>query len=506
MTNGVIGDLLRHRTRLSPDTEALVSQTNRLTFREYNEMVNRVAHFLLENNIQKGDRVALLSKNLHPFPLIYLAAAKIGAVTVPINWRQKTDELRYILENCTPKILFYDGDFDQLTPLLGNLPFIQQEIRIVNGEDTTGFEHLMQGYPADEPEVDVEENDPALIIYTSGTTGRPKGVVCTHANLYGGSNAIINTLELRYRDRFLFVTPLFHISGMVFIITAIVRGITLVMNTQFHPLQIWQLIEAEKITGMFSVPSMLSYLYEVVKTQDVVAPTLRMIVCGGSRVPEHLISGMYDWGFQVIQVYGATEFTGAATFWMPEMGLDSCGSAGKAVFSTELKIVDPVTGEALPPGEIGEVICRGPLTFAGYWNNPEATEEVIRNGWYHTRDVGYMDENGFLYIVDRLRDMIITSGEKVFPAQVEAVIEQLEEVAEVAVVGVKDPVWGELARAYVVLKEGAQITEEEIITHARKQMADHNLHEVEFVKELPKNSMGKVMKHILRQHANQPGA
>ncbi|WP_092038915.1 class I adenylate-forming enzyme family protein [Planifilum fulgidum] len=506
VTNGVIGDLLRHRVRLSPDLEAVVTRTKRLTFREYNETVNRVAHFLLQNNIQKGDRVAILCKNLHPFPVIYLAAAKIGAVAVPINWRQKTDEIRYILENCTPKILFYDGDFQQVTPLLGNLPFIQQEIRVANGEDTTGFDHLIQGYPADEPEASVEASDPALIIYTSGTTGRPKGVVCTHSNLDSGSNSIVRTLDLRYRDRFLFVTPLFHISGMVFTITALARGITLVLNTQFHPLQIWDLIESEQITGMFSVPSMLSYMYEIVKTQDIVAPTLRMIVCGGSRVPEHLISGMHEWGFHVVQVYGATEFTGAATFWLPEMGMETCGSAGKPVFSTEMKIVDPVTGEALPPGEIGEVVCRGPLVFAGYWNNPEATEEVIRNGWYHTRDVGYMDEDGFLYIVDRLRDMIITSGEKVFPAQVESVIEQLEEVEESAVVGVKHPVWGELARAYVVLKEGAQIAEEEIIAHVRKHMADYSLHEVEFVKELPKNSMGKVMKYVLRRHANQPGA
>jgi len=191
---------------------------------------------------------------------------------------------------------------------------------------------------------------------------------------------------------------------------------------------------------------------------------------------------------------------------MPDMGLETCASVGKSVYLTEMKIVDPVTGEALPPGEIGEVVCRGPLTFSGYWNNPKATEEVIRNGWYHTRDVGYMDENGFLYIVDRLRDMIITSGEKVFPAQVESVITQLEEVAEAAVVGVKHPVWGELARAYVVLKDGAKIKEEEVIAHTRRHMADHNLHEVVFVKELPKNSMGKVMKHVLRQHANQQGA
>ena len=500
----VIGELLRHRARLSPDLEAIVSGSERITYREYNKRVNQLAHYFQQNQIGKGDRIAILCKNSHPFPLIYMAAAKIGAITVPINWRIKTDDIRYILEDCSPSILFYDGDFEQVLPLVGELPFLKQSICVDKGGKIQAvFSDIFAETSAEEPKVDVLESDPAILIYTSGTTGRPKGVVSSHANIFAGSISNTTTLDLRQKDRFLFVTPLFHISGMMFMVGALLRGLTLVLSTQFHPVKIWDFINAERITGMMSVPSMLSFMYEVLKTQDVDVPSLRMILCGGSKVPETIIQQMDELGYGVAQVYGATEYTGAITYWTPDMGLDYCASAGKAVYLTELKIIDPTTGETLPLGEVGEVVCRGPLTFSGYWNQPEETEKVLRKGWYHTQDVGWMDEHGFLYIVDRLRDMIITSGENVFPAQVEATLLKLEEVAEVAVVGVKHSVWGELARAYVVRKEGAAITEEEILEYAHKHLPIHYLHEVVFIDELPKNGMGKVMKYMLREHANK---
>lgn len=499
----VIGELLRHRARISPDREALVSGNNRFTFQEYNERVNQLANYLLQNQVGKGDRIAILCKNSYPFPIIYMAAAKIGAITVPINWRIKTDELRRILEDCSPAVLFYDGDFEQVLPLIGELPFLKQAICVEKGDKIQPvFEELFVG-STEEPGIDILESDPALLIYTSGTTGRPKGVVCSHGSLFSSAITNCTTLDLRDKDRFLFITPLFHISGMTFIIGALFRGITLLLSNQFHPVKIWEYLNAERITGMFSVPSMLSFMLEVVKAQEIDCPSLRMILCGGSTVPESHIRQMAELGYPVAQVYGATEYSGAITYWTPDMGLENCASAGKAVNLTELKIIDPRTGETLPPGEIGEIVCRGPLTFSGYWNIPEETEKVLKKGWYHTQDVGYMDENGFLYIVDRLRDMIIVSGENVFPAQVEAVLSKHEQVAEAAVVGVKHSIWGELARGYVVLKEGATITEEELLDYARKQVPIHYLHEVVFVEQLPKNGMGKVMKYILREHANQ---
>jgi len=495
-----IGELLRSRAFLSPELEAVVSETKRITYREYNRLVNQLAHFLLEREVQKGDRVAFLCKNELPFPLIYMAAVKIGAIAVPINCRLKTSEVKWIVENSGAKVLFYDQEFDQVVPLVEEHVGSIVSIRV----NTEKFEELFASYSTEEPHVQVLHSDPAIIIYTSGTTGKPKGVVCTHANVYAAALGNVHTLDIRFQDRFLFVTPLFHISGMMFVINSIVQGMTLVLRPQFHPTQLWEVVEAEKITGMMSVPAMLNYMYETLKLTDRNVDTLRGIVCGGSLVPEKMIRYFYELGFSVIQVYGATEYTGAITYWMPEMGIENCASVGKGLYLTEIKVVDPLTGEQLPPGEIGEIVVRGDQIFAGYWNNEEETIKVLKNGWYHTKDVGMLDENGFLYVIDRLRDMIICGGEKIFPAQVEPVILELEGVEEAAVVGVKHPVWHELPRAYVVKKENATITEEEIVQYVRKHLADYKLHEVEFIDELPKNSMGKVLKYVLREMANSP--
>ncbi|QKG85303.1 long-chain fatty acid--CoA ligase [Kroppenstedtia pulmonis] len=500
-----IGNLIKSRASLTPDLEAVVCENRRIGYRDYNIMINQLADYLLERNIQKGDRIALLCHNHSSFPLIYLAAAKIGAITVPLNWRAKPDEIRWMLEDCEPKILFYDDLFRPFLSSLEDLSFLETTIPVGDSEETNRFfENLFLHRRDQEPDRTVRSHDPALIIYTSGTTGKPKGVVCTHQNVYTAGLGNVNTLDLWMGDRFLFVTPLFHISGMMFIINAIIRGFTLVLNPRFDPVHIWDLIEQEKITGMMSVPSMLSFMLETVKTRNQVASSLRSILSGGSLVPEKLIRDFYELGYPVSQVYGATEYTGAITYWMPHMDIQRCDSVGKGLYLTEIKVIDPISGNGLPPGEIGEILCRGPQIFAGYWNRKEESDQVLKNGWYHTRDVGKLDSDGYLYVIDRLRDMIIVSGEKVFPAQVEAIINQLEEVEEVAVVGVQHDVWGELSKAYVVKKDTASsLSESEIIQHTRRQLADYNLHEVEFVKELPKNGMGKVLKYLLREYANQ---
>ncbi|PTM57707.1 class I adenylate-forming enzyme family protein [Desmospora activa] len=498
-----IGECIRHRARLSPQIEAVVSGDNRITFADFNQMVNQLAHYFISHQVEKGDRIALVCNNSIPFPLLFMAAAKVGAVIIPINWRLKTAEIQWILEDCKPCMLFYHEEFEQVEPLL-NLPFLKQAICVGTGERIyDSFRERFASLPPTEPTVLVLEEDPALIIYTSGTTGKPKGVICTHRNVYNACLSNNNTLDLRMGDRFLFVTPLFHISGMIFTVGVCVRGITLVLGTQFHPVEIWNQIEKERVTAMMSVPSMLPYMLQTLQARESDPLSLRWILCGGSLVPTQLIHAFNEMGYPIAQVYGATEYSGAITYWIPEMGIENCGSVGKAVYLTELKIVDPTTNEAVPPGEMGEVVCRGDLIFSGYWNNPEATEEVIQNGWLHTRDVGWMDEEGFLYIVDRLRDMIITSGENVFPAEVEAVIQQLDQVAESAVVGVKHDVWGELARAYIVQTEGGTLTEEQVLAHVHQHLAEHKLREVVFVGELPRNGMGKVMKYVLRDHAVQ---
>jgi acyl-CoA synthetase (AMP-forming)/AMP-acid ligase II len=499
-----IGELLKNRAYLSPELEAVVSPTARMTFLEYNRTVNRLAHYLLERGVGRGDRIAYLCQNHYLFPVIYLAVAKVGAITVPLNNRFKPEEIRWILEDCTPKMVLYDEEYEEVMSEIGELSLVESKIPVASGLAANRlFEEILRQRPDSEPDVEVDETDPALIIYTSGTTGRPKGVICTHANVFAAGLGNIHTLDLRYGDRFMFVTPLFHISGMMFIVNALIRGMTLVVMPQFDPLKIWEWIDAEKITGMMSVPPMLGYMLQALKWQDKAFPSLRGIVCGGSLVPEDWIRAFHDLGYPVIQVYGATEYTGAITYFLPQMEIEKCDSVGKPLYMTEIKIVDPFTGAELPPGEVGEIICRGGQVFSGYWNNPEETEKVLRQGWYHTRDVGKMDEQGYVYVIDRLRDMIICGGEKVFPAQVESVILRFPEVVEAAVVGVEHPVWGERPRAYVVKRDGSRLTEQEILDYVRSQLADYNLHEVVFVSELPKNSMGKIMKYVLREHANR---
>ncbi|UWE04314.1 class I adenylate-forming enzyme family protein [Laceyella sacchari] len=496
-----IGKLLDARAALSPRLEALVSHGERITFQEYKEKVNQLANYLLDLHVEPGDRVAFICKNTYAFPIIYLAAVKIGAIAVPINTRLKPAEVRYIVEDCQAKILFYDEEFREALTSLP--PCVEKVIRAAVGEEMDEhFKSIFEIASTKEPAATVTEWDTAMIIYTSGTTGQPKGVMCTHANVYAAGIANVNTLDLRFADRFLFVTPLFHISGMMFIVNALIRGITLVMAPNFTPSQLWELIDEEKINNMMSVPAMLPFMLEMLKTIDKDLFSLRGIVCGGSRVPERLIREFDDLGFSIIQVYGATEYTGAITYFLPEMDLNRCHSAGKGVYLTQIKILDPLTGQECPTGEVGEIVVRSDSVFAGYWNNQEETDKVLKNGWYYTKDVGKLDEDGYLYVIDRLRDMVICGGEKVFPAQVEDVIQQLDGVAEVAVVGVKDAVWGELPRAYVVKAEGAVLTEDDVMAHARRHLADYKLIDVEFIDELPKNSMGKVLKYVLRAHAN----
>lgn len=496
-----IGELLNGRAALSPGLEALVSNGERITFSEYKQKVNQLANYLLDINVRHGDRVAFLCKNTYAFPIIYLAAAKIGAIAVPVNSRLKPAEIQFIIEDCQAKVFFYDEEFrDALESLPGS---VEKVIRVAVGEEMDEqFNSIFHISSSAEPIVTVAERDIATIIYTSGTTGNPKGVVCTHANVYAAGLANVNTLDVRFADRFLFVTPLFHISGMMFIINALLRGITLVLDPHFTPPRLWDLIEEQKITGMMSIPAMLPFMLKMLKEHDKEVSSLRGIVCGGARVPEQLIRQFYDLGFSIIQVYGATEYTGAITYFLPEMDIHRCHSVGKGLYLTEIKIIDPVTGLDCPIGEIGEIVVRGASVFAGYWNNKEETNEVLKNGWYHTRDVGKLDEDGYLYVIDRLRDMVICGDEKIFPAQVEPVIQQLEGVAEVAVIGVKDEVWGELPRAYVVKEEGSTLTEEEVLTYTRQNLADYKLIDVEFIDELPKNSMGKTLKYVLRAHAN----
>ncbi|MBA4493544.1 class I adenylate-forming enzyme family protein [Paenactinomyces guangxiensis] len=497
-----VSDIMKHRVRFSPQLEALVSGEKRYTFQEYNQRANQLAHVLLEKYVQKGDRVAILCKNSHLFPTIVLAILKAGAIAVPLNWRLNPGELDYILRDCQPKVLFYDEEYESTLSFVREAGLFFTAILAGSGVDShPSFEALLLNSSVMEPDVPIDPEDPATIIYTSGTTGNPKGVVSCHRNWFYSVVSTTNALDWCEGDRYLAASPIFHASGMIVIFSSILRGMTMVLMADFDPAKILDTLERERINSMVAVPTMLIYLLpEVMKTERDLS-SLKFFISGASKVPEKLIEQYHSFGYSVVQAYGCTEASTIITYWKPRMGWDTVRSVGKPVLEAEIKIVDPETEQELPAGEVGEIVFRGPHVFQGYWKNPEATEQTLRNGWLFTGDAGKLDEDGFLYVIDRYKDLIICGGTNIYPAQVEPVIQELEGVQEVALIGIPDKVWGELAVAYIVKRPGSNLTEDQVIDYCKQKLANYKVAGVVFVEDLPKNSMGKVLKRVLRQQA-----
>ncbi|MBH8599223.1 MULTISPECIES: class I adenylate-forming enzyme family protein [unclassified Thermoactinomyces] len=501
-----ITDIMNYRVHFTPGLEALVDRGKRYTYQEYNHRVNQMAHYLLELKVKKGDRIAILCKNNYLFPVIVLATMKLGAIAVPLNWRLNPNELEYILRDSKPAVVFYDKEFSFLLSEAKKPDLQFTEIRAESGIDgLLSLETLLHNRPVDEPDVVLHEDDPATIIYTSGTTGNPKGVVTSHKSWIFSVIATANALEWRFRDRYLAAAPLFHVSGIIITLGAIYQGMTIVFMEDFDPSKIWELIEAERIATMFAVPTMFIYMLpELMRSQKEIT-SLRNFIVGGSPVPRKLIEQYDLYGYEITQVYGCTECTGLFSVWHPHMGMEKCISSGKTILGGELKIINPETGQEVPTGEVGEILIRGPQLFMGYWNNPEATRKALRDGWFCTGDAGKVDEDGFLYVLDRYKDMIICGGTNIYPAQVEGVIKELDDVLEVALIGIPHAVWGEIPRAYIVKKPGSNLTEADVLYHCHQKLANYKVSEVVFIDSLPKNNVGKVLKRVLREQAIKQG-
>lgn len=487
-----IGEFLVHRSFLSPRKEGFVGR-KRYTFSEMNERVNQCAHFLRKIGIKPGERIGLLCKNNEDFITVFFAAAKIGAITIPINWRLTANEIKFILQDSSSSMLIYDSDFANVIEQLKRMAPLQKYL------DTDRIEECIASCLTEEPAIESGDDDVILIMYTSGTTGKPKGAMISHQNLYAASVGLISTVDWWYQDRFLSVAPFFHIGGFMPMIANVHVGATTILMEEFHPERVWEMIEKEQITTMMSVPAMLTFMLKSFDPQKYQILSLRNITCGASAVPANLIKAYKDLNIQIQQVYGITEYTGAVSFWRKEMDERKFHSMGKTVFGGKVKIINPDNGEELPVGEIGEIVCFGPQVFKGYWNNPNATKNVLRDGWYRSGDLGKFDEEGYLYVVDRLKDMIISGGENIYSAELEAVISTIPGVVEVAVVGIPDSKWGEIPKAYIVKEKGANLTADSVIEVCKEYLASYKcVKEVEFVSALPRNAVGKILKHILK--------
>ncbi|MEM9606928.1 MAG: long-chain-fatty-acid--CoA ligase [Actinomycetota bacterium] len=506
-----IGRFLTKRAELNPDLDAIVdvARGETFSFRQLNDRSNQTANALTGAGVVKGDRVGLLAMNSVEFEESFMAIAKIGATIVPLNWRLVADELSFILTDSDVTALIYGAEFDPVIKELhergagdGGTP-ITTWIRI--GEDS-GRPEFALDYAAihaaastDEPDVETSSDDLLYVMYTSGTTGLPKGVMHTHSTVMWALMTIDATADMHYADRYLVALPLFHVGALSPAIGCMYAGATQVVMREFDPVKVWQLIVEQKITTGLLVPAMLQFML-LVKEQvgDVEHPQLRWFMSGASPVPKSLIEAYVALGIEIHQVYGLTESCGPACLIGPDDAIARAGSTGKAFFFTEVRVVDS-DGNDTADNEPGEVLVKGDHVMVGYLNRPDATAETLVDGWLHTGDVALRDEDGFIYIHDRIKDMIISGGENVYPAEIENVVMGLEGVADCAVIGVPSTKWGESPCVVAVKAEGAEITEDEIIAHCDGKLARYKLPRVAvFVSEIPRNPTGKALKRILR--------
>jgi acyl-CoA synthetase (AMP-forming)/AMP-acid ligase II len=349
-----------------------------------------------------------------------------------------------------------------------------------------------------EPEIGAADDDLLYIMYTSGTTGLPKGAVHTHATAMWGVLTIAATAEMRFKDRYLVSLPFFHVGALTPLTGNVYRGVTNVVMRAFDPVKAWELIQNEKVTVALKVPAMLNFMLQTYDPKKYDISTLRWIMSGAAPVPPSLINAYADLGIEIHQVYGLTESCGPACLVSPDDALTRVGSTGKAFFHTDVRIVRE-DGTDCDPGEPGEVVVRGPHVMKEYWNRPDATAQTLRDGWLHTGDVATMDADGFVTIMDRIKDMLISGGENVYPAEIENVVLTNPKVADCAVLGIASAKWGESPLAVVVRKDPT-LTTDEVIDWCKGKLAPFKLVKaVEFVDEIPRNPSGKILKRVLRE-------
>jgi acyl-CoA synthetase (AMP-forming)/AMP-acid ligase II len=486
-----------------------------MTFGSLNERVNRLANGLLGLKRRKGDRIGMLLRNCCEFIEIDFALSKTGLVRVPLNARLTAGDHEYMLNDSGSNTLVFGEEFTEMVHAIRpNLETVKKFIRVSerlsrpNLLDAVDYETLITSNPSDEPSDKVEEEDLHTLFYTSGTTGKPKGAMLTQkawANV--AINLILDYGPITEEDVVLNLQPLSHGAGF-FVLPFFIKGATNVLVPEFVPSLILETIEREKVTVLKLVPTMLYQLMESPEKVKYNLGSLHSIIYGGSPIAvPRLIEAVQFFGEKLVQLYGQAEAPMCISTLSkrdhiiegPEGMVKRLRSAGKPCTNVEVKIVNE-NGEDMQPGDVGEVIVRGYHIMKGYWNLPEATAEVLKDGWIYTGDLGYFDPNGYIFLVDRKRDVIISGAFNIYPKEIEDVIITHPKVKDVAVIGVPDEKWGEAVKAVVTLKEGAQITEQEIIDYCRNRMASFKKPKtVDVVNELPHNPYGKVLKTVLRE-------
>ena len=508
----LLGEMLARNARKCPDLEAIIFRDKRIRYRELDERVNRLANALLLKGMKKGDAIGLLMPNCQAMPEIFFAAAKIGAVNVPVNIRLSPNEIAYILNNAEVKILFLGENFlGTIEKIKGELPLIRGYIVIEKGEsaDYTNYEDLITSGSSICPKIRLEDNCDAFIIYTAGTTGKPKGAVLTHKNL------IINAMTI-YQETFfslprrpdlpciepkvISVTPFFHIAGVVSIIKTMLT-LTPMIVIDFEPVALLQAIETERATFLFLVPAMWLIMMNHPDFKKYDVRSLRTAAYGADITPNALKERILDEfpNAALYEAFGQTEMSATTVMMRHQDALRKEGSVGLPLSNVEVRVVDDDMKD-VPVNAVGEIVYRGPGMFKGYYKNPEETKKAFEGGWFHSGDLVRQDEEGFVYVVDRKKDMIVSGGENIYSAEVESVLLTHPKIREAAVIGVPDSKWGETVKAFVVLKQGKEATGDEIIDFCLENLARFKRPKsVEFMEALPRSATGKILKRELRK-------
>jgi long-chain acyl-CoA synthetase len=496
-----VADVIRRHAAQRPEAVALRQGERELTYGDLDERSNRLARALLARGVRPGTRVAYLDRSSPEVVELLFAASKIGAVLVPLNWRLAVPELAAVLADCGAPLLITGTEFREVAQR------VRPPALVVLGDE---YERWLATYEPRDPGGRGEAGDVIVQMYTSGTTGVPKGVLTTHGNL-----AVTAQTSLRWAfdERSVSLTPLpmFHIGGIGWAYCGLWHGATTILVRDFEPTAVLDILERRRVTNAVLVPTMLQMLTAVPGAADRDYSALRSIAYGAAPITTPVLKAtLRTFGCGLVGLYGLTESTGGVVALEPE-DHDPGGprehllrSAGRPYPWVELRIADPVSGDPLGPHQVGEVWLRGPNVTPGYFNRAAETAATLTtDGWLRTGDGGYVDEDGYLFLTDRIKDMIVTGGENVYPVEVEEALAQHADVAEVAVIGVPHPHWGEAVKALIVRRPGARTGPDDLIAFARTRLAGYKLpRSIDFVSELPRTPSGKVLKRELRQRYN----
>ena len=507
----LMGDLIRRNTKLYPEKTAIIYEGMNFSYSKLDERIKKLTNGLLAKGIKKGDRVGILE---HPSPQyieLYIAVPKIGAVLVPLNCRLAGPELNYIINDAEVKMLILGSEFINL---INSIKFDLKTVKnyFCLGKPPQGmsdYEELITNSSSELSFIELEDDEVAVQMYTSGTTGKPKGVMMTHKNLMSMYISRIIDFKLSKDDIFLSSIPFFH-TGAEYALIILYIGGTLVIHREFNPGHFLETIGIEKVTFTGGVPSMLNFLLQHMeknpKKYDL--SSMKTLAYGASPMPVAILEKIIKiFKCDLIQSYGLTEASPGVSLLRPddhiqdgsEKKIKRLASCGKEIFNVETKIVNEY-GIDVKPGEVGEIIVKSDGVMKGYWKLPEATAKTIRNGWLYTGDMATVDDEDYIFIVDRKKDMIISGGENIYPREVEETLYANSSILDAAVIGVPDEEWGESVKAFVVLKDGEKLTEKEIIDYCKENMASYKKPKsVEFINALPRNPTGKVLKKELRK-------